>query len=247
MVTLPQKKDVALALLERASVFVHLDPRADSVRVPSWFKRQPQLVLQIGLNMAVRIPDLDVGDEAIACTLSFNRSPQYCYIPWEFVYALVGEDGRGMVWPEDIPPEVAAQTQSLSSRPRLHSVPKSDAAEAPRSRRDGKLGGQRSLSLRPAAGAADSGEERAQSVPPAAAPSAGLEPQPPVLTLQGTKKRKRSSRRQAPSSISGQRESVPAPGAAGEGASALPPESATSSSQERPARSSERPYLRLVR
>src|SRR6187399_1494793 len=100
---LPPKKDVALALLERASVFIHLDPRDPSVQVPSWFKRQPQLVLQVGLNMLVRIPDLDVGEEAIACTLSFNRAPHYCYVPWRAVYALVGEDGRGMVWPEDIP------------------------------------------------------------------------------------------------------------------------------------------------
>ncbi len=120
---LPPKKDVALALLERASVFVHLDPRDEEVLVPAWFKRQSQLVLQVGLNMAVRIPDLEVGDDAISCTLSFTRSPHYCYVPWKAVYALVGEDGRGMVWPEDIPPEVAAQTQSLAPRrPSLRSL-----------------------------------------------------------------------------------------------------------------------------
>ncbi len=120
---LPPKKDVALALLERASVFVHLDPRDDEVLVPAWFKRQPQLVLQVGLNMAVRIPDLEVGDDAVSCTLSFTRSPHYCYVPWKAVYALVGEDGRGMVWPEDIPPEVAAQTQSITQRrPSLRSL-----------------------------------------------------------------------------------------------------------------------------
>lgn len=131
---LPPKKDVALALLERASVFIHLDPRDPSVQVPSWFKRQPQLVLQVGLNMLVRIPDLDVGEDAIACTLSFNRAPHYCYVPWRAVYALVGEDGRGMVWPEDIPPEVPAQgAESIagaSPRPRLHSVPRDSAAHA---------------------------------------------------------------------------------------------------------------------
>ena len=93
---LPPKKDVALALLERASVFIHLDPRREQVLVPAWFKKQAQLVLQVGLNMAVRIPDLDIGDEAVACTLSFNRSPHYCFVPWDSVYALVGEDGRGM-------------------------------------------------------------------------------------------------------------------------------------------------------
>ncbi len=109
---LPPKKDVALALLESSSVFVHLDPRAEGVTVPPWFKKQPQLVLQIGLNMPVPIPDLSVDAEGVSCTLSFNRSPQFCNVPWKAIYALVGEDGRGMVWPEDVPPEVAAQSRA---------------------------------------------------------------------------------------------------------------------------------------
>ncbi len=112
---LPRKKDVALALLEQSSVFVHLDPRAERVSVPLWFKKQPQLVLQIGLNMAIPIPDLQVDEEGLSCTLSFNRSPHYCVVPWGSVYALVGEDGRGMVWPDDVPPEVAAQMQQKAA------------------------------------------------------------------------------------------------------------------------------------
>ena len=106
---LPPKPEVALALLQTAvSVYVHLDPRSEEVLVPPWFKNQPQLVLQIGLNMAVPIPDLDVGREAISCTLSFNRRPEFCRIPWQAIYGLVGEDGRGMIWPESVPPEVAS-------------------------------------------------------------------------------------------------------------------------------------------
>jgi stringent starvation protein B len=108
---LPKKKDVALALLEQASVFVHLDPRTDKVFVPPWFKNKPQLVLQIGLNMAIPIPDLEVDDVGLSCTLSFNRSPHHCRIPWSAVFALVGDNGRGMVWPDDVPPEVAAEAE----------------------------------------------------------------------------------------------------------------------------------------
>ncbi len=106
---LPPKKEVAIALLEQSTLFIHLDPRAEPVRVPPWFKKQPQLVLQVGLNMVVPIPDLEVTDEGISCTLSFNRQPHFCWIPWEAVFALVGDHGRGMVWPEDVPKEVAAQ------------------------------------------------------------------------------------------------------------------------------------------
>ena len=136
---LPPKKDVMLALLERSSVYIHLDPRQEAVRVPPWFKKQPQLVLQVGLNMHVRIPDLDVGDEAVSCTLSFNRAPFFCYLPWTSVFALVSEDGKGMLWPNDIPPEVAAQqaerAQKEQARERLRPVgdaPAAAAAAAPK-------------------------------------------------------------------------------------------------------------------
>ncbi len=119
---LPSKRDVCVALLESSSVFVHLDPRKEGVVVPPWFRRQAQLVLQVGYQMAVPIPDLTVGDEALTGTLSFSRSPFQCSIPWSSVFALVsGETGRGMVWPPDVPPEVASQMQA----------PKPPAAEAP--------------------------------------------------------------------------------------------------------------------
>jgi stringent starvation protein B len=108
---LPPKKEVALALLERSSVYVHLDPRQTAVVVPAWFRKQPQLVLQIGLNMPVPIPDLRLDEDGLSCTLSFNRAPFYCVVPWASVFAMVGEDGRGMVWPDDVPAEVARQAQ----------------------------------------------------------------------------------------------------------------------------------------
>lgn len=109
---LPPKKEVALALLEGPSMFVHLDPRRQGVLVPKRFLDQPQLVLQVGMNMFVPITDLKVDDEGITCTLSFDRAPFWCRMPWNAIYALVGEDGRGMMWPTDIPPEVVAQMQA---------------------------------------------------------------------------------------------------------------------------------------
>jgi hypothetical protein len=114
---LPPKKEVALALLERSSVHVHLDPRAAGVVVPLFLKSQPQLVLQIGLNMPVPIPDLRLDDAGMTCTLSFNRSPFYCVIPWGSIFAMIGDDGRGMIWKDDVPPEVAKPSQARPDRP----------------------------------------------------------------------------------------------------------------------------------
>lgn len=113
---LPPKRDVALALVQTASsVFIHLDPRGAEVIVPSWFKSQPELVLQIGLNLVPPIVDLDIGADALSATLSFNRRPEYCKIPWSAIWGLVGDDGRGMIWPESVPPEVAARAPGRAS------------------------------------------------------------------------------------------------------------------------------------
>jgi stringent starvation protein B len=122
---LPPKKDVALFLLQGTTMFVHLDPRKPDVVVPDWFRKQPNLILQVGLNMALAIPDLRVDDDCVSGTLSFNRSPFWCRIPWGAVFALVGENGRGMIWPADVPSEVAAQMTQVqpAKEPRLRAVP----------------------------------------------------------------------------------------------------------------------------
>lgn len=136
---LPSKKEVMLALLQGPSVFVHLDPRVENVLVPDRLRDQPQLVLQIGRHMAVSIPDLEVSDDEVTCTLSFNRVPSWCRLPWTAIYALVSEEGPGMVWPEYVPPEVAVQMQAAARQPQRRAKPKltrvpepEDAARTPR-------------------------------------------------------------------------------------------------------------------
>lgn len=113
MPTLPSKKEVLLGLLEKTSVLMHLDARRDDVEVPQHLKTNPQLILQLGLNLAVPIRDLDVGDEGVKCTLSFSRTPFYCVLPYTAIFAMVSEDGgKAMVWPEDVPAEVARAAEA---------------------------------------------------------------------------------------------------------------------------------------
>jgi stringent starvation protein B len=149
---LPPKKEVALALLERSNdkgIYVHLDPRHAAVVVPPWFKKQPQLVLQIGLNMAIPIPDLRLDDEGMSCTLSFNRSPFFCVVPWTSVFAIVGDDARGMVWPDDVPAEIsrhASPSQPPSSQPTPVRAVDGPAKGKGNAARDSKPEGARSQS-----------------------------------------------------------------------------------------------------
>jgi hypothetical protein len=191
---LPPKKEVALALLERSSVYVHLDPRRSGVAVPAWFKRQSHLVLQIGLNMPVPIPDLRLDEEGMTCTLSFNRSPFFCAMPWTSIYALVGEDGlHAMVWPEDVPPEVAAQARTAQpksvpvpvespKRPKLTLAGGEPAAKAKKPRKksvkeDGATDASPRLTAVPAPRSEESNPLRREEDRPS--PPGGPPPQPP--------------------------------------------------------------------
>jgi hypothetical protein len=164
--SLPSKKDVALALLQMADVYIHLDPRREHVVVPPWLANKAPLILQVGLNMPVPIPDLDVDDECISCTLSFNRSPFWCRLPWPSIYALVsaGEERRGMVWPEDVPAELADQFQ----RAKAQEAAAERASVEPLAQPRRAAGRRKKGNARAPARAGDDGEDRVepQAQPP---------------------------------------------------------------------------------
>jgi stringent starvation protein B len=114
--SLPAKKDVARALLLRGSVFVHFDPRKEGVVIPLRLRLQPQVVLQVGLDMPVPIPDLIIDNDGVYGTLSFKGVPFTCSIPWGAVFALVGDDAKGMVWSTEMPSEIAAEVEREKAR-----------------------------------------------------------------------------------------------------------------------------------
>ncbi len=208
---LPPKKDVALAFLERSSVYVHLDPRPASVLVPAKFKTQPKLILQVGLNMALPILDLRLDDEGIGCTLSFDRKPFFCVVPWASVYAMVGDDGRAMVWPDDVPAEVTLQAQPravVAREPKEGAAPDpsagagAQAAEATKPKRPRKrpvlaavsdAGGQdRAAKAQSKSVRSIEAGERAPQAARAVAPRPAVAPAPaPRSAAGGARKRKR--------------------------------------------------------
>jgi stringent starvation protein B len=118
----PSKLDVARAIILRSSLFVHLDPRKPGVLVPARLRSQPQVVLQIGLDMPVPITDLRVDGEGIFGTLSFRGVGFTCFVPWGAVFALVGEDKKGFVYGEDMPAEIAKQLEDAARKPKLAAV-----------------------------------------------------------------------------------------------------------------------------
>lgn len=156
---LPPKKDVALALLERSNVDVYLDPRAEGVVVPPQYRKEPRLILKIGLNMPVPIPDLRLDDDSMSCTLSFNRVKFFCVVPWMSVFAIVGDDGRGMVWPDDVPQELAVRADERRALTPVREGVREGAEPAPAPSGRGK--GKARLEVA-SARAPEAGEGRAQ-------------------------------------------------------------------------------------
>jgi len=251
-----------LALLEQASMYIHLDPRAGSVQVPPSFKNQPQLVLQVGLNMAVAIPDLHVDDNGLSCTLSFNRTPFFCMIPWPAVFALVGENGQAMVWAEDVPAEVAAQAQAQKApeKPRSHLRSVGDGESAPPAAE--KAESAKAAEKKPAAKAskagkaasikADTGKAAAKVAAKSKAEAKGAAPKSVKTAPKATAK---SPSKIAKAPLESALEKKPAAAAKPEPALAREAQPAQKSAPSKPEASSENgkpkrelpPYLRVVK
>lgn len=106
---LPSKKAVFDALLAQGAphVYVHFDPRFDNVLVPEYLVNQAQLVLAVGHQFTnPPILNLKVDDLGIYGVFSIKGKPEQIFIPWQRVFALVEEKGKGMVWSADMPQEL---------------------------------------------------------------------------------------------------------------------------------------------
>lgn len=128
---LPPKKDVLDELLARGSARIFLDPRKPGVVVPRSFGNQAELVLRVGYSLKPAIVDLVVDSDGVSCTLSFNRTPCWCKLPWSAVFAVVSDVGsRGVVWPDDVPVE-SQLLKVTPSKPKLAAVPSGGGSTSP--------------------------------------------------------------------------------------------------------------------
>jgi stringent starvation protein B len=101
---------------------LHLDARRPGVIVPPQLRGEPHLVLQYGHDLPIPIPDLEVDDYGVHATLSFSRAAHRTVVPWSAVYVVACDDGRGVLYSEDVPPDVtviAARATSDAAPPEL--------------------------------------------------------------------------------------------------------------------------------
>jgi stringent starvation protein B len=102
----PSKQQAFLALLREGWTSLHIDARRPGVIVPTAFRREAHLVLQYGHDLPIPIPDLEVDDYGVRATLSFSRTAHQTVIPWSAVYVVACDDGRGILYSEDVPDDV---------------------------------------------------------------------------------------------------------------------------------------------
>jgi len=118
----PSKQQAFLALLREGWTSLHLDARRPGVVVPQQLRSEPHLVLQYGHDLPIPIPDLEVDEYGVRATLSFSRAAHRTVVPWSAVYVVACDDGRGVLYSEDVPPDVtviAARATSDAPPPDL--------------------------------------------------------------------------------------------------------------------------------
>jgi hypothetical protein len=104
-------------------ILVVVNPAHPGVELPRPLRESGQPVaLHVGFRMALPIPDLSLGDEAIEATLSFNRSPHHCRIPWGSIVQITVEEEH-LVWlcPDAVSRGEAREPEP-ESKPRLKLV-----------------------------------------------------------------------------------------------------------------------------
>jgi len=121
----PSKQEAFLKFLRGGWTSLHLDARRPGVLVPAHLRREAHLVLQYGHDLPIPIPDLEVDEDGVRATLSFSKTPQRTFVPWEAVYVVVCVDGRGVLYHEDVPEDVSI----IAAKPPGDAVAIDDAQE----------------------------------------------------------------------------------------------------------------------
>lgn len=111
--TAPQKYGVFSRFIERGKVMVTLDSRRAGVHVPSKFAGEQQLNLDFSERFG--LADFVYDERGVRASLSFNRQPFFCDVPWAAVYALYSHvDSERLTWPRSLPTEILDQLPEAS-------------------------------------------------------------------------------------------------------------------------------------
>ena len=109
------KQDIIDELLDKGMVQVLVDTRLEGVKVPAHLLGD----LQLRLNLSRRFGLPLVFDEkGILATLTFQKVPHECRLPWDCIYAIISYvTGEPFLFPEDVPLEVVLEADNSIDGP----------------------------------------------------------------------------------------------------------------------------------
>ena len=109
----PEKYAVFSRFADRGKVMVTLDARRPGVSVPSRFAAEPQLNLDFSMRFG--LADFVFDTRGVRATLSFQRQPFLCDVPWSAVYALFSHaDNERLTWARSLPAEILEKLPEAS-------------------------------------------------------------------------------------------------------------------------------------
>lgn len=98
---------------EKGKVMVTLDARRPGVSVPTRFAEDPQLNLDFSVRFG--LADFAFDARGVRASLSFQRQPFFCDLPWSAVYALYSHvDNERLTWARSLPREILDQLPEAS-------------------------------------------------------------------------------------------------------------------------------------
>lgn len=101
---------VMLASQKTVRAFIITNRNAKTELPTDLQENSPVCVLEYGLNMPTPIPDLEVTDDGIKATLSFNQTPTPTFVPWSEVVG-IGIQGETMIAVDVIPESAAPEAK----------------------------------------------------------------------------------------------------------------------------------------
>jgi hypothetical protein len=182
--TAPQKYAVFSRFIQKGKVMVTLDARRPGVSVPRHFAEEQQLNLDFSERF--RLVDFMYDERGVRASLSFNRQPFFCDVPWSAVYALYSHvDNERLTWARSLPQEILEQLPeaSLEHLERVLELQVERLLRAAREQRERELKGLETESpglVDVAAGlAAEAGDEDPATLPEVPSRDDEDEPPPP--------------------------------------------------------------------
>ncbi len=105
-----EKRDLLNRMLSEVRVVrIYLDGRQPDVKLPDGpWRKEPYVILELGLDLPVPIPDLKINDYGVFASLSFGGKSSRCFIPWGRLFSIQDKaSGQGVLWKDGLPPELS--------------------------------------------------------------------------------------------------------------------------------------------